>query len=297
MDNPVIPAPKVISLGSGSGPAAPKAGRSWFKWLFVFGGLVVLVGGLAVGLILVRQQQDVRSRAEAFCSNARWWADPNSACGKATQKPSEGATSVSLTPDFHWDYGGYRTGETGCVEPSGCSSYGVAVYLAEGNYSDSSIIATCNLPTSSSPIKDAPFSCFNHAPLKPNTSYSWAVTPYYGGIVHAENTWKAHFTTGTNDTATCQNVTTDKDLSALKLNDVVTFTGRGSTSVAADKIDKINFIISGAQSISTESATVLDTGTTWKATYALTINPLGTYNVRIRTHWLKADGTDGGWQE
>ncbi|MBI4099867.1 hypothetical protein HY440_02565 [Candidatus Microgenomates bacterium] len=302
MDNPPSTVgPKVISLGPAPVPSAP--GRKFFglKTLFLFGGLFVLLAGLGIGTFLVQRQQSQspQSRADNFCSNARWPADPGTACGKATQKPAEGATDTSLTPDFHWDYGGYRSGETGCVEPSGCSSYGVAVYLAEGSYADSNIIATCNMPTSSSPIKDAPWSCFNHAALKPNTDYYWVPTPYYGGIVHAEMTWRYHFKTGGNATAACQRVSSDpSDLSKTKVNDTITFTGYGVTSVETEIIDKINFIVlrDNVQLVSSESAAVRDStkdtefaGKAWKATYVFKVPDFGTYDVRIRVHWKNQD--------
>ncbi len=301
MDNPTpVVGPAVINLGAGGPPPIPR--RKFFgpKTFFIFGGLLLLLAGLGVGTFLVQRQQsqNPQSRADNFCSNARWPADPGTACGKATQKPAEGATDVSLTPDFHWDYGGYRPGETGCVEPSGCSSYGVAVYLAEGSYTDSNIIATCNMPTGSAPIKDAPWSCFSHGPLKPNTDYYWVPTPYYGGIVHAEMNWRYHFKTssGVVPSATCQKVFADKDLATLKLNDTVTFTGYGVTSAETEMIDKIEFTLSGAATVSTESAAVRDTtkdsefgGIAWKSTYTLKVTNYGSYTVRIRVHWKNQD--------
>lgn len=166
----------------------------------IFATLAVI---LAVGVYLVRrpQSQNVTSKA-AFCSNARWPADPNSACGKATQFPAQDAINVSLTPNFHWDYGGYRPEDNGqCSQPSGCASYGAGIYLDEGSIGN--LVASCALPSATSPIKDAPFSCFKAwrdgpllGSLKPNTKYYWHVTPFYDGVVHAEQTWRYTFTTG-----------------------------------------------------------------------------------------------------
>lgn len=295
MDNPLIPQPKVISL-------TPAPHRSWGKWLLAIVGVLVLALGLAVGTILVQRQQDVRSKATGC--DMRWYADPNSACGQATQQPKENATGVSLTPNFHWDYGGYRPGETGCVQPSSCSSYGAIVYLAKGDYSDSSIIASCNAGSASAPIKDAPFSCFRKwrdgpplGTLEPNTSYSWVVTPFFNGTVHAEQSWKSHFTTGGNATASCQRVTADKDLASVKLNDTVTFSGFGATSSATDKIDLIKFIISTPSGqISSDDVPATFDGSLWKAIKQLVIKFNDSYTVRIQAHWLKADGTSE-WKE
>ncbi len=196
---------------------------------------------------------------------------------------------MSLTPDFHWDY-------EGCVEPSGCSTYGAQVYLAEGNYSSGSIIGTCNLggASSTTPIKDAPFSCFHIGPLKPNTLYSWVVTPYFDGTVHAEQTWTYNFTTGSGASASCQMVSADKDLASIKLNDTVTFTGFGVTSDQTQTIDQIEFIISNNSSVASDSAVpaVRDAaddskfgGTAWKATKAYQVTQTGSYSVQIKVHW------------
>lgn len=167
--------------------------------IFISGVIfAVLALILVAGIYLVKrpQSQSVNSKAALTCG-MRWYADPNSACGQATQQPHEGASDVSLTPNFHWDYGGYRLEDNGqCVQPSGCSNYSAIVYLAEGaSYSANSIIGRCGLGTTSTPPKDAPFSCFNISALKPNTTYSWVVTPFGDGIVHAEQTWTSHFKT------------------------------------------------------------------------------------------------------
>lgn len=205
--------------------------------------LVVLLLTVSVGAGIyygVNRQQNIRSKAAEFCSNARWPADPNTACGQATQQPAQGATNVSLTPAFHWDYGGYRTGETGCVQPIGtnCVPYSAAVYLWEGDGSGA-LLARCGLPESSSPVKDAPFSCFGIGPLKPNTRYTWRVTPYYAGTVHAEQTWNYNFTTGagTPTTPDCTSLTTTANLNALQIGQTYTFdlkTGGGAPVTSAE---------------------------------------------------------------
>lgn len=182
-----------------------------------------------VGLVLIAIFLPVLgpTSSQAAC-DMRWYADPNSACGQATQQPHEGATDVSLTPSFHWDYGGYRPEDNGqCVQPSGCGTYSARVYLAEGSsYSPNSIIGTCGLGTQGSPVKDAPFSCFNIAALKPNTAYSWVVTPFFDGVVHAEQGWTSHFRTASlvvNNIPNCTSLTTGADLNNLQVGTEYSF--------------------------------------------------------------------------
>lgn len=307
MDNPAPTIkPTVVNLGQTAPPASPGRKFGGWKIFFLFGGLLILLTGLGVGTWLVQRQQSQNPQSKAAGCVFLWPADPNSACGKATQKPAEGATDVSLTPDFHWDYGGYRPGETGCVQPSGCSAYGAQVYLSEGStYSASTIVAVCNLggASSTTPIKDAPWSCFGLSALKPNTNYSWVPTPYFDGTVHAEQSWTYHFKTGSPaGTASCQRVLADKDLTKVKVNDTITFTGYGVSSAETEVIDKINFIIAkdGSEVSSTEEAATRDTtkdaefsGKAWKATKSYTVTANGSYSVRIRVHWKNQDS----WKE
>lgn len=159
--------------------------------------LLLLTVGIGAGVYFgVKRQQDIRSKAAGECPNMRWPARPDSACAQSTLVPGQNATGVSLTPNFHWDYGGDRPGENGqCVQPSGCATYGGTLYLVEGDYSDAAIIASCALTVSSAPVKDALFSCLRVwrdgpalGPLKPNTKYTWRVTPSYNDIVHYELT-------------------------------------------------------------------------------------------------------------
>lgn len=97
--------------------------------------------------------------------------------------------------------------------------------------------------------------------------------------------------------ASCQRVTADKDLTGLKLNDTVTFTGFGATSSAAEKIDQINFIISTPSGeVSNTNVTPSFDGSLWKAIQSLVVRFNDAYTVRIRVHWLKADGTSE-WKE
>lgn len=220
-----------------------------------------LITSIPATIILVKQRQETREQA-AGC-DMRWPADPNTTCGKSTQSPAQGATNVSLTPNFHWDYGGYRTGETGCVQPSGCDNYGAIVYLAKGNYSDSSIIASCGLLTGTSPIKDAPFSCFRVwrdgpllSPLEPNTLYSWVVTPFGNGIVHAEQSWNYTFTTGAGATLACQALKTFdsswneiSDLTKLVSGQSVYFAVNGMTA-EPQGVTKARFKINGSATAS-----------------------------------------------
>lgn len=232
--NPV-PIPQAVPPPPPSQPKVIVSSGS-HRRAFLLGILAVfLLVGLGAGVYLVRQQQDIRSKATGTC-DMRWPADPGTTCGQTTQSPAQGAQNVSLTPSFHWDYGGYRTGETSCVQPSGCGTYGATLYLAEGGYSDNSIIASCSLPAGASPIKDAPFSCLRVwrdgpalSPLKPSTAYSWRITPYFDGVVHAEQTWNYTFTTGAGTppptlTVDCVSLTTNADLNNLQIGTLYNFT-------------------------------------------------------------------------
>ncbi|MBI3887835.1 hypothetical protein HY310_02095, partial [Candidatus Microgenomates bacterium] len=70
--------------------------------------LLLLTIGIGAGVYFgVNKNQDIRSKASTFC-DGRWPADPTTDCGKKTQIPAQNASNISLTPDFHWDYGGYR---------------------------------------------------------------------------------------------------------------------------------------------------------------------------------------------
>ncbi len=169
---------------------------------------------IPLGAYLVKQRQITEKQA-AGC-DARWPADPGTSCGRTTQSPAQGATGVSLIPNFHWDYGGYRPEDNGqCTTINSCSSTSASVYLFIGNSSNA--YARCDVWGNDSPPKDCPFSSFklcngdgschtdgmpNLTSLQPNTSYTWRVTPYYNGIVHAEQTWNYNFATGTSATPT-----------------------------------------------------------------------------------------------
>ncbi len=99
-------------------------------------------------------------------------------------------------------------------------------------------------------------------------------------------------------TAACQMVAADKDLSALKVGDVVTFSGWGITSDNIEQIDKVRFIISntasgGAVLSDTTVAASRDTskdtsfgGKAWKGVQAYTIPGPGNYSVSIMAHWV-----------
>lgn len=316
---PPTPPPPPASPAEAAKPKVivSSAGR---RNAFLVGALVVfLLAGLGASLFLVRRQpgeQDIRSKA-AGC-DARWPAKPDTACGTSTQLPAQAATNVSLTPDFHWDYGGYRPEDNGqCVQPSSCGTYAVSIYLMEGS-GGAKPFARADAATQATPVKDMPFSAFRKCDygnvfpndpdtchtdgqpavgqLKPGTSYYWRVTPYFDNIVHAEHNWNYNFTTGST-TAACQMVSADKDLSSIKIDDTVTFSGWGMVSADTEKIDKINFIISkdGAAVSDTTVDTVRDTdkdsGTNraWKGTQTFKVTEPGVYSVRIRVHWQSAD--------
>jgi len=220
--------PTGVNLPITDNPPSGVNKNSPLKIIFASIAGFLLVASIPVGVYLVQKNQEIREKA-AGC-DMRWPADPNTDCGKKTQSPAQGATNVSLTPNFHWDYGGYRTEDKGqCVNPSGCSSYGVSVYIQEGSYTDRPF-ARCDIMNQSTPPKDAPFSCFrkcdygnvfpndpntchtdgqpNIDPLKPNTTYYWRVTPYFDGKVHAEQGWNYYFSTAAQPTATPTPTTT-----------------------------------------------------------------------------------------
>lgn len=303
---PPAPATKVIVTSGGSHRNA-----------FILGALAVfLLVGLAAGIYLVREPQIFRGKATGC--DMRWPAKPDTACGQSTQSPVEGTTITSLTPNFHWDYGGYRTEDNGqCVQPSGCTTYSVSIYLTEG--SSSQPFARANSPNSSSPVKDLSFSDFKTcdyghifpndpntchtdgqpaiSALKPNTSYTWFVTPFFDGTVHAEQTWSYHFKTPAAPTAACQMVLADKDLTKINIGDTVKFTGFGSVSSATEKIDKIEFVllkdgspVSDATA-SAQRAPDRDSGTNqfYVATQSAKIDAAGSYSMKIKVHWQSAD--------
>lgn len=192
-------------------------------------GVILLIGLVAV-VFLVRQQQDIRSKAATFC-DGRWPADPTTNCGKNTQSPTQGQGNVSQTPDFHWDYGGYRPEDNGqCVTPTGCSQYGIGLYLSEGSET-ARPFASAWIQGGSVAVKDARFSqivkcdygnvfpndpnnCHTDgqpaiAPLKPDTTYYWRIVPYFNGVDHALHTWNYYFTTGTGSQTVVCNQTCD----------------------------------------------------------------------------------------
>lgn len=217
------PTPTVINLGAGGNNQINLPGRNWFnpKMFFLLGGVLVLLVGLGIGTFLVTRPKSQNIGSKAAGCDARWPADPGTACGTSTQQPAQGATNVSLSPNFHWDYGGYRPEDNNrCVQPSGCDNYSASVFLVEGN-AGGRPFARASIPqgtTQAIPVKDAPFSQFvgcdygnvfpndpntchtdrqpTIGPLKPNTRYSWTVTPFFNGVVHAEQTWSYNFTTG-----------------------------------------------------------------------------------------------------
>ncbi len=275
-----------------------------WKNIFISGVIfAVLIVTLLVGVYLVKkpQSQSVTSKAATTSCIQKWPADPNTECGKSTQSPKQGEINVSLTPGFHWDYGGYPSGS--CTSSSGCNTYYANIYLWKGSMVDSNLIAVCGRGTSNTIIKDAPFSCFKtqngNGPLlttlEPGTTYWWRPAPGGDNLVHAEQDWNYTFTTGAAVTpppsvATCQRVIVSKDLSTIKIGDTVTFTGYGNMTnpPAGDAIDKINFIIlkDGVSVSNTEVNTILESAGVWKATKDFTVTSAGSYSVRIRVHWL-----------
>jgi hypothetical protein len=174
--------------------------------------LFIATGGLLLGMRAVQQRAELRKKAAGACTGI--YADD---CNGAL-KPRPDASGVSLTPDFAWEYGGYRgTGQ--CVQPSGCSSYGVSIFLSQGGNRP---FARCDI-TQSTPPKNASFLCFKTcdygnvwpndpqtchtdrmpviSPLSPNQTYTWHVDVYGDGSVHAGG-FNFNFTTGSAPTPT-----------------------------------------------------------------------------------------------
>lgn len=300
--------PKVIVSTGGS-----------HRQAFVLGALaVVSIIGLVASLFLVRQQQDIRSKAASSC-DMRWPARADTACGQSTQSPAQGAANIDLSPSFSWDYGGYRTEDNGqCVQLSGCSTYSASVFLWDADPASNKAIARCDTPTQATPPKTVQFSCLKKCdygnvfpndpntchtdgqpdigPLKSGTKYWWTVTPYFDGTVHAEQTWNYNFTTGSTNAA-CQMVSPDKDLTKIQIGDTVKFTGYGSVSSASEKIDKIRFILTKDNAeitndpLDTVRAADKDSGGSqfYVATKSAQINSAGSYKMRIQVHWQSAD--------
>ncbi|MCL4398071.1 hypothetical protein M1403_03565 [Patescibacteria group bacterium] len=277
---------------------------------------LILVAGLVAGVVLVKRQQDIRSKAaSAGCTNARWPADPNTACGKSTQQPAQSATGVSLTPDFAWGYGGYRPEDNGqCTTDFGCShqNYGVSVYLFEGNQATTAFARADSmnvpiLPTSMSFSKfkkcDGSPSCHTDGQpaitaLKANTVYTWRVTPYYEDangqlIVHAEQTYNYNFTTGAPQPPNCVSLTTTADLTNLQVGSQYTFSLTASGTVT-------DVSLSAYTGSCPSSPPEIDKQSASAGTYSLKWTPTaaGTYTVFGRV-WndsqveCRADCVDG----
>lgn len=241
MDDSAI-RPTVINLGSGPSQS-PKPARG-LKIFFLLGGFLILVVGLAIGIFLVQKQQDVRSKATGC--DMRFPADPNTTCGKTTQLPAQNTTNISLTPNFHWDYGGYRSEDNDqCVTPSGCGQYQTTVFLAKvtvgANPFHENYEAVCSLGPSPTPIKDAPLNCFkvwdkvnqtvtanSLVSLEPDTDYYWLPFTSFGGCptcFHTGWSWIYHFKTGapTSTTPDCTSLTTTADLNNLQVGTEYSF--------------------------------------------------------------------------
>lgn len=254
--------------------------------------LLVLIIGLAAGVILVKNQQDIRSKATSTTGSG-WPKDPI---------PSDGQTGVSLSPDFSWKYetdaypGCNTAGSYANVYLWDCAAHNDSCLVGFGGRSSDTtsvyeIPATVIHPYSSPGVLD-----YNRlvAPLTPNKQYWWYVTPKACGVLHFEENKAWTFTTGAPaSVGVCQKVISSKDLSAIKIGDTVTFTGFGNLTnpAADDSIDKIKFIIlkDGVEASNTDVTTTADSAGVWKATKDFTITAAGSYSVQIKAHWKSKD--------
>lgn len=272
------PTPKIISTVS------PNNHKGAIIWGFLT--TLVLVVGLVVGVMLVPKQQDIRSKAVRTLGSG-WTKNPN---------PADGATGVSLSPTFAWEF------ETPDNSSSTCNPVGSysTVYLWDcALHNDSCLFGFGSKPSDTQSVYSLsateihpylepgkPDYSKTIAPLKPNKQYWWHSVSKTCGLFHFEENRFWTFTTASEATAACQLVSADKNLATTKINDVITFTGRGVTSSDTEIIDKINFIISkdSVEVSNTEEAAAKD-GTSWKAIKAFTVTTPGSYRVRIRVHW------------
>lgn len=258
---------------------------------------VLLVASLAVGIYLVRrpQSQSVTSKAALTC-DARWPADPATACGRSTQQPAQDASITNLSPNFHWGYGGYRPADNNqCVDPSACSAYKVAVLLYDFHPTSNTDkpFARGDAGPSSSPIKDMSFSSikkcdyghvFPNDPdtchtdgqptigtLQANKDYWWTVTPYYlssgsDWVVHAEQTWNYHFRTSTVSVPVCNSMTLTPNDSVITLSSLarqVTASATGGSGALTYAFNVSN--TGGAGNGNISQATAGSATATWTA--------------------------------
>lgn len=271
------PQPAMMAVTTEIVSETPKKGRLTRKTTMIILSTLLIALTIPIGLALVKQRQGVEKQA-AGCTQ-KWPADPGTDCGRSTQSPAQGATGVSLTPNFHWDYGGYPSGS--CGGTSGCSTYYANVYLWRGNCSsgtegcgDGNLVASCNLGTrSGASYQDAPFSCFKQwrdgpflQNLEPNTIYTWRPASGADGIVHAEQSWNYTFTTGAAATPTptppaftiqCQgaaafdsNWAPIANLNTIAVGQIVYFTVNGQTNEPGG-LTKARFTINGGTPVET----------------------------------------------
>lgn len=301
-------------------PAAAQAGfnlgSNLSSVLFLLGAVVVLGGGLVAGVVLIQRQQsqDIRSKATGG-GDLNCYVKWASNCD-GSLSPANGSTTSNLHPHFHWVYGGEDGSACSPTLDSkwDCAGYGARVVLYEGsnqigaspadivgpaNYGTLFNLETGNLQMSAWARANGYTGTTNEpnylSDLKPATTYTWHVDVRYrpktgctncGDDVHPGGPTWTFTTPPAASVASCQNVTADKNLSAIAIGDTVTFTGKGTVSSSSDQIDLINFIIlNGTTTVFNDNVpAVLDSGNAYKATKSIAITDPGTYTVRIRVH-------------
>ena len=136
------------------------------------------------------------------------------------------------------------------------------------------------------------------APATPSSGQTWTIKATAKdelGQVAANSNCTTTFSYSPAPVAVCKKVEADKDLSTIKIGDVVTFSGYGNI-VGNDILDKVNFRIlkDGLEIDNKTVAAILDplsAGTTkvYKGTTQYTVISSGSYSVIIKVHQKNAD--------
>lgn len=309
MDNNPAIGPKVVQLNpQREGVLLPN--KSFFnpKMFFVFGGILVLLIGLGVGTFLVTRPKSQNIGSKAFSNNQE---STRAYCGKVgqtglmiTHKFTD-AASCNKVYESQSKCNSYASNEERIKDP-GCISYWVlypglvcpsnSKWGGDGR-AECQTVGQCTADTYGK-TPGYPNSCVMDTAVPPCSAVQYDCDD---GVFQSGNQALNCSGCGGQVSATCQMVSADKDLTAIKIDDTVTFTGYGVTSAETEVVDKINFIISrdGTEVSNTEVAAARDatkdsafSGKAWKAGQTYKVTTAGTYAVRIRAHWKDHD-----WKE